>query len=313
MKISVITSSISRRGCMLRLLRNLAEQTLLPDEIILTEVGTSHWSEDDAPLILRERFKVFYGPNESTTVTRDRGRKAASGDLLFFFDDDVVIPTTYIADAVAYLIANEDVIGIGGGYVDDTTRNRSTISIAIGRLFGIYANGSCNRILKSGWADYVRPPFAREITHAQWLFGCNYVIRANAFKNPKIKHETQMATWSFLDDVLLGSNLTKVFGDCLRILPSLEVVHAPVSSSGKISRATLRMRILYRWILWRDHLVGVCQRSSSAFFWGMVANLLLMLKQERKFWVFVESLKTYCHIIKTPQMDWKKANEFIFS
>lgn len=313
MKTSVITSSISRRESMLRLLDNLASQTFLPDEIILIEAGSVQWCREDAPSILRDRFIVLYAPGEALAASRDRGRRAARSDVLFFLDDDIIMPVTYIEDAVSYLEAHDGVMGVGGSYVDAMMRGRSGVSILIGRLFGIYADGSCNRILKSGWADYVRAPFSSEVTHAQWLFGCNAAIRVKAMDDAKIELVTEMVAWSFLEDVFLGAHLTKAYGDCLRVLPSLEVIHAPPSSGGRISKSTLRMRILYRYILWRDHLSGLCPRSLSHFMLGMFANLLLMLKQERALWVVAESMKTYAFMINAPRVNWRQANEFIVS
>lgn len=313
MKTSVVIPTINRKPTMLRLLQNLAEQSHKPDEIILIEGGPVQWSVEELPEILQTRTKLTYVTRPSAAASRDGGRKQSSGDVVFFFDDDIILPPNYIQDTLTYLNDNPTIMAVGGLYSDKSITGRTESSIKIGRLFGIYADGSCNRLLPSGWADYVRGPFAEQTTAAEWLFGCNLAVRMSAFADPTVSFETRMQAWSFLDDVLLGARLTRAYGDCMRLLPSLRVIHAPPSTSGSMSKTTLRMRILYRYILWRDYVAGSSAGSLPRFLLGMIANLLLMLKQEPKFWVIKETLRTHLFNLRHSDMSWETANEFIFS
>ncbi len=308
MKTSIITSTVTRKTTMLRMLDCLARQTQLPDEIIIIEAGEGTWGPEDFPEILRTRYQVHYAPKESLSASRDRGRKLATGDVLFFLDDDLILPDAYIATATEYLRDHPQIMGVGGRYVDESITGRRTWTLAIGRVLGIYGDGSRNRILPSGWIDYVRGDAATQITSAEWLFGCNSAIRRSAFDRAHM--ETQMAAWSFLEDAFFGTSLTAAYGDCLRLLPAMEVIHAPMASSGRLSPITLRMRILYRYIFWRERLRG---QRPVGFWLGMLANLLLMLRLECKFWVVPECLRAYLFCVREPQMDWEKANGFVFA
>ncbi len=310
MKASVIVSSMNRKATLARLMANLVAQTHSPDEVIVIEAGGGAWSKEDVPPELRDAFKVFYAQGESLAASRFRGQQAATGDSLFFLDDDIIMPNTYVEDALAYLFEHPSVMAVGGAYVDKDAPQRADSSHLIARFMGIHGDGRANRLLPSGWTDYVRGRYAQEITEAEWLFGCNSVVRASAF--PKAQFTTGMAAWSFLEDVFFGLSLMKNFGACMRVLPALRVIHDPPSSGGRISPATLRMRVLYRAILWREH-VAKTPKSRLMFAVGMVANLLLMLKQERQFWVVPESLKVTAFMLKNPNLSWEEANEFIFS
>lgn len=310
MKSSVIISSINRKQAMTRLFACLVSQTVRPDEIILIEAGDAIWEPDDCPPELRSGFRPFHAKKLSLAGARSLGQQHATGELLFFFDDDIILPDHYIEAARNHFTIYTDVMAVGGIYVDPVVSHRSGSSLLIGRLFGIYADGSSNRLLDSGWADYVRDDAACKITHAEWLFGCNFVIRASAF--PALHFETGMEAWSFLEDVYLGQHLRQQFGDCMRLLPELKVIHDPPTSGGKISVATLRMRILYRFMLWRDYIAPVKHNTSIKFMLGMVANLLLMLKQERRYWVIPATLGSLLFIIKNSKMDWSAANEYVF-
>ena len=313
MKTTVITSSVNRCVTLKNLFQSLSEQTTLPDEIILIEAGDALHQKEAFPENLQHKLQIYYAPKESLAASRERGRKSATGDILLFLDDDIILPKHYIESALNHLSNNPKVMAVGGLYCDDSTVNRRKWSIAIGRVLGIYSGGSSNRILMSGWTDYVRNKYANTITIAEWLFGCNWVIRAKTFDHNDVRIESQLAAWSFLEDVILGFHITKAYGKCMHLLPDLGVIHAPNNSSGRITATTLRMRILYRYIFWRECLKDGSIKSNARFYLGMLANLLLMLKQEKNFWVVAESIKTYSFLRNHPKINWELANEFIFS
>ena len=313
MKTTVITSSVNRKTKLQRLLTNLTTQTLLPDEIIIVEAGNSIWTKEDLPAALENKITIFHAPGESLSASRDRGRKAALGDVLIYLDDDVIAPPTYIEHALRHLAKHSEVMAVGGVYDDESTLTRRSWSTAIGRLLGIYGDGTKNRILSTGWADYVRGNHADKTTDAEWLFGCNWVIRANAFEHPDVNIEVKLAAWSFLEDVILGYRLTNAYGPCMRVLPELRVIHDSSISAGNVSTATLRMRILYRYIFWRDNLSNGNPIRTAGFWLGMFANLLLILKQEPRYWVISEHVKTYKFNLQHRGMSLETANEYIFS
>ena len=314
MKTSVIIPTLNRKATAQRLLADLAAQTHIPDEIIVLEGGKDVWTLDDLPTSLHKRTRFIPTTNPGTSVTRDMGRQAATGDMLVFFDDDVRLPSpAYIETALNFLDQNPSIMAVGGVYTDSSVTGRKDWSFTIGRLLGIYADGTKNAILPSGWTDYVRGRYADNLSVAEWLFGCNFAVRASTFAHPDVHFETGMKAWSFLDDVFFGAHLEKSYGDCIRVLPQLKVIHAPPSSGGRISPATVRMRILHRYIFWRDHLADGSLGLTCRFWLGMVANLLLMYKQERKAWVVGECLRTHLFNLHHKDMTWETANEFIFS
>ncbi|MDE3059513.1 MAG: glycosyltransferase family 2 protein [Pseudomonadota bacterium] len=311
MKTSVIISTVNRKQAALRLFESLVAQSTPPDEILLIEAGYAPWDKSELPPSLQPGFRVIDAPGMSLAAARDLGRKEAAGNVLFFFDDDILPPKNYIESALHYLAHHSTIMAVGGAYTDRAVQDRRGSSILIGRLLGIYADGRRNRLLPSGWADYVRGPYAREITHADWLFGCNFAVRASAFT--KAGFESRMAAWSFLEDVFFGVSLKEAFGDCMRVLPALKVIHDPPASGGAINVMSLRMRMLYRYLLWREHISRSGRLHLLPFSLGMVANLLLMIKQERKFWVVTETAKSLRFILQHRNVDWDGANGFILS
>lgn len=308
---SVIVATINRKATLQRLLAGLAAQSYQVGQLIVIEGGQAKWQPDDFPAALQPVVEVVYSPAISLAGARALGQRHARGNVLFFFDDDILIGPDYIAQALQHLDRDPRVMAVGGPYRDRGLDRRGNSSVAIGRLLGIYANGRRNRLLRSGWADYARGAGLANPGSADWLFGCNFAIRASAF--PALEFEEKMAAWSFLEDVFLGQHLQQLFGDCIQLVPDLSVLHDPPGSSGAISRATLRMRIVYRYILWRDHVRPHHPLSHLAFALGMFANLLLMLKQEKRTWVIPECARSLLYITRNLNMNWDQANAHVFA
>ena len=311
--ISAIIITIGRKLTVLRLLKCLSNQILLPREVIIVEGGDESWTVDDFPHQLKNIYRIVYVTRGAATDSREKGRKIAKGSILAFFDDDIIIPNDYLKNAYEYLSHNREIMAVGGIYEDQNTISRTEASIRIGKLLGIYGNGEGNRILKSGWGDYVRGIHALNITDAEWLFGCNAVLRRDVFKKKKSIFELGMEKWCFLDDLTMGARLTRAFGRCMKVLPELKVIHDPPSSSGEISPETIRMRVLYRYIFWRDECKNQSLSSKLHYFSGVIANIILLIKQKPYFWVLLECLSANLYCLKFPKMRWDEANEFVFS
>ena len=310
MSTSVIIPTVARPDMTLRLLSLLAQQTTPPDEIIIAEQGGNAWDLKDIPPTLRDSVTILPLEVKSLAYARCVAAEDAHGDILIFFDDDILLRPDYITCAIDYLSQNPSCLAVGGLYLDQTVTTRSPLTLTIGRMLWIYSKGQANRILLSGWGDYVRGEHARHPTNAQWLFGCNIAVRADALR--RVPFESSMRAWSFLEDLFWGAEMTRTFGPCMTILPALSVVHAPSESTGAVSRTTVRMRIVHRTIFWRRYIWPHSHLSFIPFCLGMIANLILILRQARKPWVITEHLKTWSFLISHPSLEWNDANSFIF-
>src|SRR5258707_10281865 len=91
--LSVVIPTYNRCASLRRLLDALARQTLSADrfEVIVVDDGSSDGTRE-----LLRTLKTPYAlvsieqPNQGPGAARNRGVRAASGDLILFLDDDVV-------------------------------------------------------------------------------------------------------------------------------------------------------------------------------------------------------------------------------
>ncbi|QUM79385.1 glycosyltransferase [Moritella sp. 5] len=304
MSLSIVISTMGRPATLYRIIECLSRQDYPIENIIIIEASGFQWEMDVFPL---QNIRVEYKKGLSLLGARKYGLSLTCSKYVAFLDDDIIIDNDYLSSAVGFLEGNYNYNGVGGTYEDNFTKNRSKLSTLIGKFFFIYGNGRSNSLISSGWADYVRLEHASKESDAEWLFGCNGVYRAEALN--RLNNEEEMVKWSFLEDVILGAKLTNEYGITLRILPNLNVIHAPEETSGDYNIQTLRMRVLYRHLYFRNILQ---KRNIFKYCFSMLGNILLLGKSSISIDNFIEIAKVYSFlIVNWKKMDWDKVNEYI--
>jgi GT2 family glycosyltransferase len=92
MKISIVIPTYNGAHKILGLLSSLESQSMKPDEVIVIIDGSTDGTKD----LLRNHFfsfnefRVIEQENGGRSKVRNRGAKEAIGDLLIFFDDDMI-------------------------------------------------------------------------------------------------------------------------------------------------------------------------------------------------------------------------------
>ena len=127
--ISVVIPTYNRRDTIVGLLDDVFRQTGTDFEVIVVD----DCSADDPGEFLKARFpRITYLRNEKNSgpaVTRNRGVRAAKGDIIVGFDNDVSVPDTQTLSRVATLLGQRtDVDGLAfrllkpDGVSDDVDR-----------------------------------------------------------------------------------------------------------------------------------------------------------------------------------------------
>jgi GT2 family glycosyltransferase len=109
-KISVIIPTKNRADDLLRTLESLARQTHQPDEIIVVDQSsTPPFHSKTVPLSMN----YIYDPHISgLTEARNLAMDRATGDVLLFLDDDVLLEPQYVEEIL--LAYSPDVTGVSG-------------------------------------------------------------------------------------------------------------------------------------------------------------------------------------------------------
>lgn len=122
MSISVVTPTLERPGEVDGLLKNLAQQTLLPSELILVD-GAPSTDVSTERLVATEAsncpYRVRYVRHSGgTAVQRNAGIDIAEGDFIAFIDDDIRLEPDFFEQIMAVFTQDED-CRVGGiaGYI----------------------------------------------------------------------------------------------------------------------------------------------------------------------------------------------------
>lgn len=310
MNLSLIIATLNRHEALSMLLTNLAKQSILPHEIIVIEQGVSGLDMSSIPDEIRCITRIEYLSIKSSALARYEGLLKANGEVVAFFDDDITPPSNYFEVALQYLENNKECNGVGGGYRNIPFVEKNKAMTLVGRVFGIYGSGKCNRILVSGWGDYARGVHSEVCSTAEWLFGCNMVYRKSVLSN--VNFPKEMMAWSFLEDLYLGNEITKKYGASMMILPDLTVSHKLSTSHGKSSMIVCRMRILHRYFIWKNLNVNRNAYTKFRFCLGLLANLLLDIGSYNFYLCISEHYKAWSMIYKSQNITLRDINNYVF-
>jgi glycosyltransferase involved in cell wall biosynthesis len=120
MTISVIATVLNERGSVRRLLESLAAQTLLPDEIVIVDGGSTDGTLD----VLRAwpgrlPLRVISAPGANISAGRNRAIAEASGELIAATDAGVVLSPGWLEAVTAPLRENPALTVCGGFFQAD--------------------------------------------------------------------------------------------------------------------------------------------------------------------------------------------------
>ena len=116
MRISYIIPAYNEEKYIEQCVRSVFEQKHIADfEVIVVNNN----SKDQTLEIVRTQFpeaKVVTETRQGMTIARNRGAKEATGDMLVFFDADVVVPPHWEGRMLERFSQNQKLVGISGPY-----------------------------------------------------------------------------------------------------------------------------------------------------------------------------------------------------
>jgi glucosyl-dolichyl phosphate glucuronosyltransferase len=252
---SVVIPTAFRRDSMLRFITSLNAQSELPEELVVAD-GNPSASDEQA---YRERLHpgvrlVYLACELGLTRQRNRGIDAASGEIIFFFDDDVVLETQYLASVKRAFEADQDVGAISGLIVNEPEPSRSKLQRAhhlgrraIERAFFLmrYRDG---RFLPSGmptWLDGGRT----EDTDCECLFGCCMAFRRELVAT--LRFDERLSRYCYMEDDDIAKRVSQRMR--VRYVPDARCQHLHAPANRLTAFAAAKMLMVNHHYLFRKN------------------------------------------------------------
>lgn len=225
-KISVVIPTKDRVKQIMACIDSIFKQTRLSDEIIIIDSSQN----TDLYSVLKEKFSYVISKIKyihsivSNNAARNIGIRQSLGDIVFFFDDDIVLDKDYIKEVVKVFM-NDKEAKIAGVMGNITTMRRDIRSwrAKLKRLFyqSYYGDG---KFRSSGAATWVHGK--RKITRTEFLSGCMSAYRRDVLNEFKWDEKLGvLGGYCYSDDVDLSYRVSREY--ILMYTPFAKLEHRP--------------------------------------------------------------------------------------
>ena len=279
---SVVIPTVNRAEALARCLRSI--EGLRPgfDEIVIVVAGDAGPTRRAAEGFAQLPLSVVEHPVRSAAAQRNAGIERATGDFVFFVDDDTELSPDYVAAALAGFEAHPEAVGLTGpvrippGRPGAPARWRSLWPEPALWLLGVRSVFR-SRVLRSGFEGMPMRPLRRRPHPVEHLHGENAVYRRRVFDDG-FRFEKRFIRWSFGEDTMLSYRVHKHYGrGSLWWAPALTLTHHHDDRRSIGGDAALRMQIVYRFIFWRREVYGGSWFNLFRYLCGQAGWLLKML------------------------------------
>jgi len=241
---SIVIPTYNRPDDLKDLFFSILDQTESPKEVVIVDESDNPKTRDLVTLLsthFSERgiaLKYLHNPKRTSAgAARNLGVLHATGDIIVFLDDDVILERNYIKAISETYRDYPNAVGVQGFIVNTPKLENPSLLLRnqLRKMFFLYHFGKdkCT-VLPSGANTY--PNRISRIIECQWLQGCNQSFKSRFLK--EIKFDENLKKYSFLEDVDLSYRLFKKYPHSLYMTPRARVFHK-WSKAERLSVASL--------------------------------------------------------------------------
>ena len=213
MTLSIVIATYNRAQDVQLLLEQLfGQQSVLPFEIIIVDQEkTSGLSVDK-----KNRYFLIHQDKANLPKARNKGWKAATGEIVLFLDDDVEIPFQSIeAHVNAY---RKNISGVSGRVINSGEKIPQERAVETGRA--------------SFWlTDFLWQYWSQKTQIVQFPYGCNMSFRRKVLQEIGGFDEKFLPPVSAFEEVDFGLRVTNR-GHKILFVPEAEVFHKKSPAGG---------------------------------------------------------------------------------
>lgn len=270
-------------------LRSVLEQTRLPEELIVVDDGELEavplWDELSTAGVHCEYVRKN---TPGLTESRNLGVSMATGEVIFFLDDDVILEPDYLEQIMAVYEADAQgqVGGVGGAI---TNKPKLTPLRALRRLWNIpflVCGWREGRVLPSGFGtDFGTTPFPlRTVSEVDFLDGGVCSFRREVFD--ELSFTDAYRRYAFGEDKDFTYRVSRRWK--LMYTPLARLVHLESSTMRPDMRTWGRKFVMGRWLFFRDYLrrgpLSTCLFGWALLGYGLDRLIIAAIKRSPEEW-----------------------------
>lgn len=193
---SVIICTRNRAGDLARCLNSLARQSAHPDEIIIIDSSDEPLSSNQQEQLRLLSASVIYKHTApGLTFQRNVGLSCARGDIVYFFDDDVILEPNYLKEMNAVFAEHPEFIG-GMGYVTGVEAKKNNLYRFIQYCFLLQRDNASGYFTLSGMPTHAYG--TDQFKQVEVLGGCCMAYRASVLK--KHRFDEHLKRYGYMED-----------------------------------------------------------------------------------------------------------------
>lgn len=185
---SVIVPTYNRSEELKKFIESLLKQTVLPEELIIVDDGNLAEIPLKGECLNAGILPVYFKKDTpGLTASRNAGIKLARGDIIFFFDDDIVLSPRYIEKVLAVYADDKDgsVGGVSGRDMNVAPmkfKNHLRRLLDIGFMISGFSEG---KVLPSGFCTNYGAAGDKSLErrNVDFLPGCSFSFRKEVFRD----------------------------------------------------------------------------------------------------------------------------------
>jgi GT2 family glycosyltransferase len=280
MKSSIIIPTKDRKLILFEAIRSIERQTRKPDELIIVDASSNQDFKEELVTDFGSLNIKYLHTEPGLTKQRNIGIQSSSGDVIFFFDDDVILETDYIRSVLK--VFGDDKRGEIGAVMGKITafsesprrKFRRLVGKAISRVFLLTELGGVKFKL-SGFPRYAH--LLNQPQYIECLSGCCMAFRRALFNS--VKFDENFTLYAYMEDSDIAKGVLNQ-GYKIHYEPSARLIHKHSPISRLSVYRSYRMLVVNHYYLFKKNWPQTPLRK-IAFWWSVVGVALIGIYSPR--------------------------------
>ena len=294
MKFSVVVCTYERPRSLLKFLRSVEDQNMYPDQILVIDGSQTTSTKNELRKFRFSNLEYHLVDDECRGLTRQRNygisRVSRNVEVVFFFDDDVVLLPKFFEQQLAVYEKNSEALGVGG-YISNEAQWKPGVGDPTKDFLydGWYRKFGSRNVLrkKLGLSSSVAPGLMPEFSHGlstgylppsgriyrvDFFMGCAMSFRKEIFE--QLKFSVFFEGYGLYEDMDFCLRVSLLGPLYLNTSARLEHYHEPSGRPNSFKYG--KMVIRNGWYVWRLKFPHPTYKAK--FRWHATALLLTAIR-----------------------------------